>query len=204
MKQKIKSVAKSKQQSPALHNNKKLSKRITTKKEWNDLDIDRTVKQQLNGINDLISKLRTPYKFGEEKNADEKVGYKVLFAGSEKGKKLAAKLLGKQNSMDVYRIDVAGLVSKYIGETEKNLKKLFDAAKENNSILFFDEADALFGKRTNVKDAHDHYANDEISYLLQRINEYSGLIIFSSKNKDDSGNTFPIHLNAIVHFKKPS
>ena len=146
MKQKIKSVAKGNQQSPALPNNKKLIKLITTKKSWNDLDIDRTVKQQLNSINDLIPKLRMPYKIDEEKNADEKVGYKVLFAGSKKGKKLAAKLLGKQNSMDVYRIDVAGLVSKYIGETEKNLEKVFDTQKKITPYFFLMRQMLCLGK----------------------------------------------------------
>jgi len=202
MKSKMKSVIKSKQPLFSSQDDEKLSKRITTKKSWKNLDIDRTVMLQLTSINDLIPKLNSPHKIDEAKN-DIKVGFKILFAGSTKGKKLAAKLIGKQNSLDVYRIDISGLVSKYMDETEKNLEKFFDAAKEKNWILFFDEADALFGKRTNVKDAHDRYANGEISYLLQQIKEYPGLIIFSSKSKDDPNNTFSIHLDMVIHFKKP-
>lgn len=203
MKSKIKSVAKSNQQSRALNNNEKLSKRITTKKDWEHLNVDRTVKLQLGSLNDLISKLIIPHTIDKAKN-DGAFGCKVLFGGATKGKKLAAKLIGKQNSLDVYRINLSRLVSNYSNETEKNLEKLFDAAEEKNWVLFFDEADALFGKRTEVKDAHDRYANEEISYLLQRIKQYPGLIIFSSKNKDYSNNTFPIHFNTVIHFKKPS
>jgi len=203
MKSKIKSVAKSKQQSPALNNNEKLSKRITTKKDWNNLNVDRTVKLQLDSLNDLIPKLNIPHTIDDTKN-DAAFGCKVLFAGSAKGKKLAAKLIGNQNSLDVYRINLSRLVSNYTNKTEKNLERLFEAAAEKNRILFFDEADALFGKRTDVKDAHDRYANTEISYLLQRIKEYPGLIIFSSKNKDDSANIFSMHFNTVIHFKKPS
>jgi hypothetical protein len=203
MKSKIKRVAKSKQQSPALNNNEKLSRRITTKKDWKHLNVDRTVKLQLDSLNDLIPKLNIAHAIDGAKN-DTAFGCKVLFAGSAKGKKLAAKLVGKQNSLDVYRINLSRLVSNYTNETEKNLEKLFDAAEEKNWVLFFDEADVLFGKRTSVEDAHDRYANEKISYLLQRIKEYPGLIIFSSKNKDDSTNIFPIHFNTIIHFKKPS
>ena len=203
MKSKIKSVVKSNQQSPALNNNEKLSKRISTKKNWNNLNIDRTVKLQLDSLNDLISKLNITHTIDEAKN-DAAFGCKVLFDGSAKGKKLAAKLIGKQNSLNVYRINLSRLVSNYTNETEKNLEKLFEAAEKKNWVLFFNEADALFGKRTDVEDAHDRYANEEISYLLQRIKEYPGLIIFSSKNKDDSNNTFPIHFNTVIHFKKPS
>jgi SpoVK/Ycf46/Vps4 family AAA+-type ATPase len=105
----------------------------------------------------LISKLNITHTINEAKN-DAAFGCKVLFAGSEKGKKLAAKLIGKQNSLNVYRIDLSRLVSNYTNETEKNLEKLFEAAEEKNWVLFFDEADALFGKRTDVEDAHDRYA----------------------------------------------
>ena len=203
MKSKIKSVAKSNQQSSALNSSENLSKRITTKKDWKHLNVDRIVKLQLDNLNDLISKLIMPHAINKAKN-DGAFGCIVLFAGSTKGKKLAAKLVGKQNLLDVYRINLSRLVSNYTNETEKNLEKLFDAAEEKNWVLFFDEADALFGKRTDVGDSHDRYANEEISYLLQRIKEYPGLIIFSSKNKDDSNNTFPILFNEIIHFKKPS
>jgi SpoVK/Ycf46/Vps4 family AAA+-type ATPase len=98
-----------------------------------------------------------------------KPGYRVLFHGPPgTGKTLAATILGKNTQRDVFRIDLSMVVSKYIGETEKNLSSLFDRARSKDWILFFDEADALFGKRTNVRDAHDKYANQEVSYLLQK------------------------------------
>lgn len=128
-------VAKSNQQSLTPGDNKKLLKQITTKKNWNQLDTDRSVKLQLNSLTNLIPRLNIPGKSIKVKNNAES-GYKVLFAGSTKGKKLAAKLIGKQNSLDVYRIDISWLVSNYTGETEKNLEKIFDAAKAKNWILF--------------------------------------------------------------------
>lgn len=199
MKKKIKVVFPDNEQIHAL---KKLSKRITTKKTWKDLNIDRTVKFQLNSIDYLTPKRDAHQVISEEKN-DVRVGYKILFSGSVKGKKLAAKLIGKQNSRDVYRLDLSSLVSKYIGETEKNLEKFFETATQKNWILFFDEADALFGKRTGVKDAHDRYANQDISYLLQQINKYPGLIIFSLRNYSDSNTDYPIQPDKVIHFKKP-
>ena len=182
---------------------KKMSKRMTTKKTWKNLDVDRVVKLQLNTINYASAKPAVLHAIGEEK-IDAKAGNRILFAGSVKGKKLAAKLIGKQNSLDVYRIDLASVVSKYIGETEKNLDKLFQSAIEKNWILFFDEADALFGKRTSVQDSHDKYANQGTSYLIEKINQYPGLVILSSKNNDDTGTGYPIHLDSVIHFKKPS
>ena len=202
MKSKTKVVSPNNTQIPALKN-KKISKRITTKKTWKNLDVDRTVKLELNSINYITPKPAALPVIGEGKD-DSTAGHKILFAGSVKGKKLAAKLIGKQNSLDVYRIDLASVVSNYIGETEKNLDKLFQTAIDKNWILFFDEADALFGKRTSVKDAHDRYANQNMSHLIQQINKYPGLIIFSTKNNDDSNAEYPIHLDSVIHFKKPS
>ena len=202
MKSKTKVVSPNNMKSYALKN-KKIAKRITTKKTWKNLDVDRTIKLQLNSINFITPKAAALHVIGEEKN-DAKAGQRILFAGSVKGKKLAAKLIGKQNSTNVYRIDLASVVSNYIGETEKNLDKLFETATKKNWILFFDEADALFGKRTSVKDAHDRYANQDTSYLIEKINQYPGLIIFSLKNDDDSSAEYPIHLDSVIHFKKPS
>ena len=96
---------------------------------------------------------------------------------------MTASLLGKTTGRDVYRIDLSTVVSKYIGETEKNLSRIFDQAQSKGWILFFDEADALFGKRTKVEDAHDKYANQEVSYLLQRIEDFDGIIILASNMK---------------------
>ena len=133
-----------------------------------------------------------------------KPGYRVLFYGpSGTGKTLTATLLGKHFSKEVYRIDLSQVVSKYIGETEKNLEKVFSKAENKNWILFFDEADALFGKRSNVSSAHDKYANQEVSYLLQRVEDYHGLIILASNFKNNIDQAFIRRFNSIIHFPIP-
>ena len=117
-------------------------------------------------------------------------GVSFLFSGpSGTGKTLAAKVLTDRLGMDLYRVDLSSIVSKYIGETEKNLARLFDNAEKKNWILFFDEADSLFGKRTGVKESHDRYANQEVSYLLQRIENHPGVVILAINKKEniDSG-----------------
>ena len=119
------------------------------------------------------------------------------------GKTMTASLLGKEFNKDVYRIDLSQIVSKYIGETEKNLEKIFVKAEHKDWILFFDEADALFGKRSNVQSAHDKYANQEVSYLLQRVEDFSGLIILASNYKTNIDSAFVRRFNAIIHFPMP-
>jgi len=204
MKPKINKIAKSDQKSHTSKTSKKLVKKITTTKNWDDLVIDKTTKQQLNNISTWIRNVNIPDN-NTERNKDVKHDHKVLFFGSRRtGKKLAAKLLGKQGNLDVYRIDLSKLISKYIGETEKNLAKIFDAAETKNWILFFDEADALFGKRTDVSDAHDKYKAAGISCLVQQVEAYPGLVIFSSKKYKDSNNIFTKDLNDVIHFKKLS
>jgi len=134
-----------------------------------------------------------------------KPGFRILFAGPPgTGKTLTASLLGKYTNRDVYRIDLSLVISKYIGETEKNLSKLFDRAENKDWILFFDEADALFGKRTGVRDAHDKYANQEVSYLLQRIESHAGLVILASNMKSNIDSAFTRRFNAIIEFEIPS
>src|SRR5204863_2251929 len=119
------------------------------------------------------------------------------------GKTLTAGLLGKEFNKDVYRVDLSQIVSKYIGETEKNLSKIFDRAEHKDWILFFDEADALFGKRTNVQSSHDKYANQEVSYLLQRVEDYAGLLILSSNFKNNLDDAFIRRFHEVVHFPLP-
>ena len=128
----------------------------------------------------------------------------ALFAGeSGTGKTLAAEAIANEVDLDLYRIDLATLVSKYIGETEKNLKRLFDAAEASGAVLLFDEADALFGKRSEVKDSHDRYANIEVAYLLQRIEAYRGLAILTTNMKSALDRAFLRRIRFVVSFPFP-
>jgi SpoVK/Ycf46/Vps4 family AAA+-type ATPase len=134
-----------------------------------------------------------------------KSGYRSLFFGPPgTGKTFTAALLGKYTGYDVYRIDLSLVISKFIGETEKNLTKIFDRAENKKWILFFDEADALFGKRTQVKDSHDRYANQEVSFLLQRVEDYSGLVILATNLKSNIDEAFARRFQSIIYFKMPS
>jgi MoxR-like ATPase len=133
-----------------------------------------------------------------------KKGYRTIFYGPPgTGKTFTAQILGNELKRDVFRIDLSMIVSKYIGETERNLELLFARAENKEWILFFDEADALFGKRTNVKDAHDKYANQEVSYLLQRIEDYNGLIILATNMKNNIDEAFLRRFNLIIKFPFP-
>src|SRR5204863_5398739 len=116
---------------------------------------------------------------------------------------MAAEVIAKELRLNLYRIDLSAVVNKYIGETEKNLRRLFDAAEEGGSILFFDEADALFGKRSEVKDSHDRYANIEINYLLQRLEAYNGLAILATNLKSALDTAFLRRLRFVVNFPFP-
>lgn len=134
-----------------------------------------------------------------------KPGYRVLLHGPPgTGKTMTASLLGKYTNRPVYRIDLSTVVSKYIGETEKNLASLFDRAAHKNWILFFDEADSIFGKRTNVRDAHDKYANQEVSYLLQRIEAHPGLVLLATNFKDNIDDAFTRRFQSIIEFRMPA
>ena len=131
-------------------------------------------------------------------------GISALFAGeSGTGKTMAAEVLARELQLDLYRIDLSAVVSKYIGETEKNLRRVFDAAEDSGAILLFDEADALFGKRSEVKDSHDRYANIEVSYLLQRMEAYRGLAILTTNLKGALDPAFQRRLRFVVHFPFP-
>lgn len=133
-----------------------------------------------------------------------KKGYRALFFGPPgTGKTFTAEILGNELKRDVYKIDLSMVVSKYIGETEKNLELLFARAEDKEWILFFDEADALFGKRTNVREAHDKYANQEVSYLLQRIEDYNGLVILATNMKNNIDDAFIRRFNSILKFPFP-
>ncbi|QWT86272.1 ATP-binding protein [Chryseobacterium sp. PCH239] len=179
------------------------AEQILTHRSWTDLILPQTTLQELKSIEAWYNSSRT---LMEDWNMQTKLkpGFRVLFHGEPgTGKTLAASLLGKYTQRPVFRVDVSMLVSKYIGETEKQLAKLFNKAENKNWILFFDEADAIFGKRTSVKDAHDKYANQEVSYLLQRIETFSGLIILASNFKNNMDKAFTRRFHSCIQFNNP-
>jgi vesicle-fusing ATPase len=146
---------------------------------------------------------RVHYHWGTARAWSES-GLSVLFCGPPgTGKTMGAETLADALQLDLYRIDLSQVVNKYIGETEKNLKRIFDAAETSDCILFFDEADALFGKRTEVKDAHDRFANIEISYLLERMERFKGLAILATNRRKDLDEAFLRRLRYVIEFPVP-
>lgn len=177
---------------------------ITTDLEWDDLVLQ---EKTLNDVKEIENWLAYKEILINDWGMSSKIkpGYRVLFCGLPgTGKTLTAGLLGKHTGKDVYRVDLSMVVSKYIGETEKNLSKLFDKSINKDWILFFDEADSIFGKRTSVRDAHDKYANQEVSYLLQRIEAHPGLIILASNFKNNIDTAFTRRFNNIIEFETPN
>jgi AAA+ superfamily predicted ATPase len=179
------------------------AKLITTQMEWHELVLPDDTITQIEEIKTWIQHQHTLMNdWGFYKKL--KPGYKSLFYGPPgTGKTLVACLIGKLCEMDVYRIDLSMLVSKYIGETEKNLEKVFQMAENKKWILFFDEADALFGKRTGVSDSHDRYANQETAYLLQRIEDFSGVVILATNLKSNIDEAFARRFQSLVYFPIP-
>lgn len=180
------------------------AKRITTEMNWDDVVLNPQTAEQ---VNDIGVWMQHHSLLQQDENLKRKVkpGYRVLFYGpSGTGKTLTAALIGKQFEKEVYRIDLSQVVSKYIGETEKNLESVFRRAESKNWVLFFDEADALFGKRTNVQSSHDKYANQEVSYLLQRVEDYPGLLVLASNFKSNLDDAFLRRFHAVIHFPMPS
>ncbi len=180
------------------------AKKITTELTSDDIVMNNDVKRHYKSLRQWID--YNPALMDEWKMQKRlRKGYRVLFYGPPgTGKTLTANVLGNETQKDVYKIDLSMVVSKYIGETEKNLELLFARAEDKNWILFFDEADALFGKRTGVRDAHDKYANQEVSYLLQRIEEFNGLVILSTNMKNNIDDAFIRRFNDIVKFTIPN
>jgi SpoVK/Ycf46/Vps4 family AAA+-type ATPase len=178
----------------------------TSQTTFEDLVLPRA---QLNALREITHHLRhrdrvyTEWGFADKSTRG--LGLCALFAGeSGTGKTLAAEAIANEAGLDLYQIDLATVVSKYIGETEKNLRRLFDAAERGGTILFFDEADALFGKRSEVKDSHDRYANIEINYLLQRMEAFSGLAILATNMKSALDAAFSRRLRFVLDFPFPS
>jgi hypothetical protein len=180
-----------------------LAARVTTGLDWPDLVLPASTLAQLEDIGLWLGHgARLLHDWGFARRIGP--GHVSLFHGpSGTGKTLSACLIGKRYGREVHRVDLSMVASKYIGETEKNLARLFDAAERGGWILFFDEADALFGKRTAVSDAHDRYANQEVSYLLQRIEAYAGIVILASNLRHHIDDAFLRRFQSVVHFALP-
>ena len=177
---------------------------IGTELDWEDAVLHPDTMRQITQIKHWIRFNETLMgSWGMRKRV--KQGYRAMFHGPPgTGKSLTATLLGKHTGWPVFRIDLSRVVSKYIGETEKNLARLFDQAEHKNWILFFDEADALFGRRTEIRDAHDRYANQEVAYLLQRIENHPGLVILSTNQRTSIDDAFLRRFQAVINFPIPS
>jgi ATP-dependent 26S proteasome regulatory subunit len=191
-----------------LHSNPRLSdlaRKIEPRYTWKDIILP---KDQLGLLYEIVDTVRERPKVLEEWGIGKKLaassGVTVLFAGPPgTGKTMAAEVIAGQLGLDLYKIDLSTVVSKYIGETEKNLERIFSEAQSSNAILFFDEADALFGKRSEVKDAHDRYANIEISYLLQRMEVYDGVTMLATNLRANLDEAFTRRLQFAVDFPFP-
>ena len=162
---------------------------LSTDHQWTDLILNKTSMQMLDEVKQCTEK-------GDTCSA-------LFYGPAGTGKTLAAALLGKETKKEVKWIELSKIVSKYIGETEKNLAQLFSSAEDKSWILFFDEADALFGKRSNVKDSHDRYANQEIYYILERIEKYDGLVILATQSKSNIDDAIIRRLRYVIHFPLP-
>jgi len=182
-----------------------LAQRIVPLVGWDDLILPEAQKRTLRQLADQVRHRMKVYEtWGFSDRGRRGLGVSALFAGvSGTGKTLAAEVLGRELGLDLYRVDLSNVVSKYIGETAKNLGQVFDAAEEGGVILLFDEADALFGKRSEVKDSHDRYANIEVGYLLQRMETYQGLAILTTNLKSTLDKAFQRRLRFIVNFPFP-
>jgi SpoVK/Ycf46/Vps4 family AAA+-type ATPase len=182
-----------------------MAQQIVPKATMDDLILPEREKRLLRELSLHVAQRHTVYgAWGFEAKMSRGLGITALFTGGPgTGKTTAAEALASELRLDLFKIDLATVVSKYIGETEKNLKRVFDAAEGSGSILFFDEADALFGKRSEVKDSHDRYANIEISYLLQRMESYTGLAILATNMRAALDPAFVRRLMFIVDFPFP-
>ncbi|MEM6611648.1 MAG: ATP-binding protein [Cyanobacteria bacterium P01_C01_bin.72] len=182
-----------------------LAQRIEAVAGWQDLVLPEAQRSTLKTIVAHVRQRAKVYEnWGFAGKSDRGLGISALFAGpSGTGKTTAAEVIAKELRLDLYRIDLSSVVSKYIGETEKNLRRVFDAAESGGAILLFDEADALFGKRSEVKDSHDRHANIEVSYLLQRMEAYRGLAILTTNLKGSLDTAFMRRIRFVVQFAFP-
>ena len=182
-----------------------LALKVNTIHAWEDLILPRATLQRVKEVAAAIKFRHIVYtEWGFEQRLASGKGLKALFAGaSGTGKTMTAAVIARELELELYKIDLSTIVSKYIGETEKNLDRIFRAAQSSNAILFFDEADALFGKRSEVKDAHDRYANIEVAYLLQKVEDFEGVVILASNLSKNIDNSFSRRLHVVVEFPLP-
>jgi SpoVK/Ycf46/Vps4 family AAA+-type ATPase len=184
---------------------RRLAQKVNPVCDWNDLVLPPRTMQQLREVCATEKYRHVVYhEWGFDRRLALGKGLNVLFCGpSGTGKTMAASILAKQLGLDLYKIDLSTVVSKYIGETEKQLSQIFREAQSSNAMLFFDEADALFGKRSEVKDAHDRYANVEVAYLLQKMEEYEGIVILATNFRKNMDDAFTRRMHHIVEFPFP-
>ena len=187
------------------HKLPELAVKIEPHYTWDDLVLPGEKVEQLKELcNQVVHRQRVYGDWGFARKLAHGRGISALFAGpSGTGKTMAAEVIAHELQLDLYKIDLSGVVNKYIGETEKNLAKIFHEAEASNAILFFDEADALFGKRTKISDAHDRYANIETSYLLQRVEAYEGIVILATNLRENMDEAFTRRIRFIVDFPFP-
>lgn len=183
----------------------KLAQRVEADAGWDDLVLPDNEIQTLRNIAEQMQhRLQVHERWGFRSSAGRGMGLSAIFAGvSGTGKTTAAEVLAKELHLDLFRVDLSHTISKYIGETSRNLRRIFDAAEEAGAILLFDEADALFGKRSEVRDSHDRYANAEVSYLLQRMEQYRGLAVLATNMKQAIDQAFMRRIRFVVQFPFP-
>jgi len=183
-----------------------LAQKIESPYRWTDLVVHESLADHLKAFRNNIAHQFTVYeKWGFGAKESRGRGVTALYSGrSGTGKTMAAEVIANDLQINLYRIDLASVVSKYIGETEKNLKNIFDSARGTNTLLFFDEADSLFGKRTDIHDAHDRYANLEVNYLLQKLEDHDGPVILASNRRKNIDEAFLRRIQFIVEFPLPS
>jgi ATP-dependent 26S proteasome regulatory subunit len=187
------------------HHLARLAVKVEPRYRWKDIVLPADTLAQLREICDRVGHRQRVFgEWGFDRKLSLGKGVTALFAGpSGTGKTMAAEVIANELGLDLYKIDLSMIVSKYIGETEKNLSSIFQEARDSNVILFFDEADALFGKRSEVKDAHDRYANIEIAFLLQKMDEYEGIVILATNLRHHMDEAFARRMQAIVDFPFP-
>lgn len=180
------------------------AQKLESGRDWEDLILPH---ETMSEVQDILSWIEHEHTVMTDWGLGSKVmpGFRALFFGPPgTGKTFTATLLGKATDREVYRIDLSMVVSKYIGETEKNLRNVFDKAESRKWILFFDEADALFGKRTDISDSKDRYANQEVSYLLQRVETFDGVVILATNSRDNLDKAFTRRFQTVVNFPMPA